>query len=206
MLALGLGLLGFIEPCTVGSHLLFVKYLEDKAGRTKLAQTAVFAATRALFIGALGAAAALLGTVFFNLQTGFWLLLGAGYIALGLIYLFGKQGRLVRRIGPSLNRFNQPQGAAVLGVAFGLNIPACAAPLLGALLGASLGMGTVGSGFLIMALFGLALSAPLLVLVFWGRARRWLDALAALSQKLPFWTGVLFIGLGVWSISWALSA
>lgn len=204
VLALGLGLLGFIEPCTVGSHLLFVKYLEDKTGRTKLAQTAVFAVTRALFIGMLGAAAALLGNVFFSLQTGFWLLLGTSYIALGLVYLFGKQGILVRSLGPNLNRLQKGQGAPVLGVVFGLNVPACAAPLLGALLGASLGAATVGSGFLIMALFGLALSAPLLLLIFWGRARRWLDALASWSQKLPFWTGVLFIGLGVWSISWAL--
>lgn len=75
-LALGLGLFGFIEPCTVGSHLLFVKYLEDKSGRAKLAQTVVFAVTRAIFIGALGATAAFLGTAFFNLQKGFWLLLG----------------------------------------------------------------------------------------------------------------------------------
>ena len=164
-LAVGLGLFGFIEPCTVGSHLLFVKYLEDKSGRAKLAQTMVFAVTRAIFIGALGATAAFLGTAFFNLQKGFWLLLGASYIALGLLYLLGKQGRLVRSFGPKLRHLRQDRGAAALGVIFGLNVPACAAPLMGALLGASLGAATVSSGFLIMALFGLALSAPLLPLI-----------------------------------------
>ena len=188
----------------MGSHLLFVKYLEEKSGRAKLTQTAIFAVTRALFIGALGAAAAFLGTAFFDLQRGFWLLLGASYITLGLAYLLGKQDGLVRSLGLNLRRVGQDRDAAALGVMFGLNIPACAAPLLAAVLGASLGAATVGSGFLIMALFGLALSAPLLVLVFWGRAQRWLDTLASLSQKLPFWTGALFVGLGIWSISWAL--
>lgn len=203
-LALGLGLLGFIEPCTVGSHLLFVKYLAGKPSRLKLTQTAVFAVTRALFIGALGAGAALLGSAFFEVQRGFWLLLGASYIALGLAYLLGKQGGLVRSFGPKLNRLGRDGNAATLGVVFGLNVPACAAPLLAAVLGASLGAATVGSGFLIMALFGLALSAPLLVLVVWGRARKWLDTLASWSQRLPLWTGLLFVGLGIWSISWAL--
>src|SRR5918996_228277 len=45
---------GFIEPCSIGSTLIFVKHLESKDAASKLAQVAVFAATRALFIGLLG--------------------------------------------------------------------------------------------------------------------------------------------------------
>lgn len=63
VLPVGLGLLGFIEPCTVGSSLLFVKYLEGKQTAAKVLETEVFAVTRAVFIGALGAAAALVGRV-----------------------------------------------------------------------------------------------------------------------------------------------
>jgi cytochrome c-type biogenesis protein len=203
---LGLGLLGFIEPCTVGSSLLFVKYLEGKEAAAKLLETGVFALTRALFIGALGAVAALVGSAFLDAQRWFWILLGAAYVLLGLVYLAGKHWRLMRVLGPKLTRARTTRGAAALGVVFGLNIPACAAPLLAAVFAASLGTASVAQGFWVMAVFGLALSLPLVVAVFWGRARGWLDRLAALSNRIPFWTGVVFVLLGIWSIYFGVTA
>ncbi len=172
VLPLGLGLLGFVEPCTVGSSLLFVKYLEGRRAAAKLLETAIFALTRALFIGALGAVAALVGSAFLDAQRWFWVLLGAAYVLLGVLYLTRQHGRLVRVLGPTRNR----RGAAALGVLFGLNIPACAAPLLGAVFAASLGTASVAQGFWVMTLFGLALSG-----------------------RRPFWTGVVFVLLGAWS-------
>jgi cytochrome c-type biogenesis protein len=199
VLPLGLGLLGFVEPCTVGSSLLFVKYLEGRGAAAKLLETVVFTATRALFIGALGAVAALVGSAFLDAQRWFWVLLGAAYVLLGVLYLTRQHGRLMRVLGPKLNRARDRRGAAALGLLFGLNIPACAAPLLAALFAASLGTASVAQGFWVMAVFGLALSLPLVVAVFWSRARRWLDRLAGLSQRMPFWTGVVFLLLGAWS-------
>lgn len=125
VLPLGLGLLGFVEPCTVGSSLLFVKYLEGKETAAKLLETGVFAVTRAVFNGALGGAAALVGSAFLDVQRGFWVLLGAAYILLGLVYLAGQH---------------------------------------------------------------------------------WLDRLAGLSSRMPFWTGVVFVVLGLWSIYFGMSA
>jgi cytochrome c-type biogenesis protein len=203
---LGLGLLGFIEPCTVGSSLLFVKYLEGKNAAAKLLETGVFALTRALFIGALGAVAALVGSAFLDAQRWFWILLGAAYAVLGFLYLAGKHWRLMRVLGPKLTRARTTRGAAALGVVFGLNIPACAAPLLAAVFAASLGTASVAQGFWVMAVFGLALSLPLVVAVFWGRARGWLDRLAALANRIPFWTGVVFVLLGIWSIYFGVTA
>ena len=52
LLSVGLGLLGFIEPCSMGVNLLFIKYLEGKAAVQKASQTAVFMLTRGLLIGA----------------------------------------------------------------------------------------------------------------------------------------------------------
>ena len=200
VLPLGLGLLGFIEPCTVGSSLLFVKYLEGKEAAAKVMETAVFTLTRALFIGSLGAVAALIGSAFLDIQRGFWILLGATYVVLGGIYIAGQQSKLVRTLGPKLNRVRATRGAATLGVIFGLNIPACAAPLLAALFAASAGAATVAQGFWLMAVFGLALSLPLVVAVFWARARGWLERLAAFTHRVPFWTGVAFVVLGAWSV------
>lgn len=200
VLPLGLGLLGFIEPCTVGSSLLFVKYLEGKEAAAKVMQTVVFTATRALFIGGLGAVAALIGSAFLDLQRWFWILLGSAYVVLGVIYMAGQHWRMMRTLGPKLNRVRTTRGAASLGVLFGLNIPACAAPLLAAVFAASAGAATVAQGFWVMAVFGLALSLPLVVAVFWSRARRWLDRLAAFTHRVPFWTGVAFVVLGAWSV------
>ncbi len=201
---LGLGLLGFVEPCTVGSSLLFVKYLEGRDATAKLVDTAAFALTRALLIGALGAVAALVGEEFLHIQRWFWVLLGALYMMLGLLYLAKQQWRLMRAFGPGLRRGRGARGSATLGVLFGLNIPACALPILGALMAASVGAASIARGFVAMAVFGLGLSLPLLVVVFWAPARRQLDRVAAMSEHLPLWTGIVLIALGAWSVYFGL--
>ena len=156
----------------------------------------------------LGAIAVLVGSAFFGFQKAAWAVLGLLYAALGIAYLTGKIGWVMRSFGPNLTRLSSTRGSAALGVAFGLNIPACAAPLLLALLGASAASGARGGsvfeGFGALALFGFALSLPLVIAVFFAQARRGLDWLAALSRRLPRWTGMLLLALGVWSIWFAL--
>ncbi len=208
LLPIGLGLLGFVEPCSIGSTLVFIKHLEGKNASAKLAQVGAFALTRAVFIGLLGILAVVLGTAFLGFQRAAWIVLGGAYIALGLLYIAGKAGFLMTSLGPSMARLSDARGSVALGLLFGLNIPACAAPLVFALLGAAAAGGAAGatfvSGFVSLALFGLALSLPLIVAVLFAPARRALDWLAALSRRLPFWTGLLLVALGAWSIWFAL--
>jgi len=125
-LPLGLGLLGFVEPCAIGGTLLFVKAMEGQSAGRKLAQVSLFTLVRALVIGLLGTLAAIVGGRFFGLQRAAWAALGALYLA----FLLGKSSRLMMSFGPSLARLGGIGGSAVLGVAFGLNVPACATPLL----------------------------------------------------------------------------
>lgn len=206
----GLGLIGFVEPCAIGSSLVFIKYLEGRTAAAKLAEVTVFALTRAIFIGLLGALASLIGTAFLGLQKAGWILLGAAYVAIGALYIAKRIEPLMVMIGPRLDAIGDRRGAAALGVLFGLNIPACAAPLVFVLLGAAAAGGTatgmISGGFIALALFGLALSLPLVLAVFFAPARAALDWLAGLSRRLPFWTGVLLIALGLWSIGFALIA
>ncbi len=206
LLAAGLGLLGFVEPCTIGSSMLFIKYLEGRGRTARIVQALVFTLTRALFIGVLGGAIAWLGSFFVSFQKGGWLILGSVYLVMGLIFMAGKGAVLSRTIGLRLSRLSGVRGSMTLGLIFGLNIPACAAPLILALLGASaLGVGaSAGIGFVTLAVFGLFLSVPLVVALFLAPARRGLDRLAAMSIRLPFWTGVLFVALGLWSIWFGL--
>ncbi|HEX9686904.1 MAG TPA: hypothetical protein VGA25_13745 [Burkholderiales bacterium] len=208
LLPIGLGLFGFIEPCSIGSTLVFIKVMEGRSAGVKLWQVGVFTATRALFIGALGAVAVLVGSAFIGFQKAMWTGLGSLYVALGLLFVAGRAGYLMTSLGPSLARIGDVRGSAALGLLFGLNIPACSAPLLFALLAAAAAGGvsgaTLANGFLSLALFGFALSLPLAVAVLFQPARRALDWLAGLSRRAPFWTGIVLIALGLWSIWFGL--
>lgn len=202
LLPLGLGLLGFVEPCAIGSTLLFIKLMEGKSAAVKIAQVTTFALSRALFTGLLGASAAVVGDTILDFQRIGWLVMGVAFFAIGALYLTGHIGILMKRIGLGISGTGNLGVSAAVGVLFGLSIPACAAPLLLALLAAAASGTTGGSialAFLSLALFGLALSLPLVAAVLFPRARRLLDRLAALSRKLPRWTGVLMIALGLWS-------
>lgn len=204
---LGLGLLGFVEPCSIGSSLLFIKFLEGRDAATKIAQAVIFTLTRAVVIGAVGAIAALVGTAFIGFQKAGWMLLGILYVALGTAYLAGKSDGFMRTLGPSLGRLSGGRhGAAALAALFGLNIPACAAPLLFAVLGSAavggasgLGQATV-KGFVSLSVFGLALSLPLSLAILWGPARLALDRAAAYSGRAPILIGMVLVALGLWLI------
>ena len=80
LLPLGLGLFGFIEPCSIGASLLFAEYLEGKETSHKLMQVSVFALVRALLMGALGLAAFWIGMSFLGFQRGVWIVFGIIYI------------------------------------------------------------------------------------------------------------------------------
>lgn len=208
LLPIGLGLFGFIEPCSIGSTLVFVKAIEGRPTAAKIAQILIFASTRAVFIGLLGAVAVVIGSTFLGFQKIAWVALGLIYAAIGLLYLIGRAGMVMSSLGPSLSRLSDFRRSAALGILFGLNIPACAAPLLFALLGTAAASGASGGalakGFISLALFGLALSLPLVLAVLIPGAGRLLDRLAGLSRQLPRWTGLLMIALGIWSIWFGL--
>lgn len=208
LLPLGLGLIGFIEPCSIGASLLFLKSVEGNPPAVKIAQAAVFTLTRALFIGALGALAALIGTAFLQFQRGGYLMLGVLYVALGIVYLTGYANKLMASMGPSLSRLSTVRGSVALALFFGLNVPACSLPLLAAVLGSAAvaGASKVGQGFAMLALFGLGLSLPLLVALAFGPAQRILEWLLGYSRRAPIVIGALFILLGAWSIYFGVSA
>lgn len=207
-LALGLGLLGFIEPCTMGTNLLLVKHLEGQPVAVKRGQMLLYTLTRALFMGLLGLSAAWIGSRFFALQRGLWEGFGGVYLLMGLLYLSGRQGWLIRVLHPTRPDQSTSRRSALIGVLFALNIPACAAPLLLALLGvaATRGAGTTHSdqGFWSLMVFGLALSLPLLMALSWSPAARLLDRFIGLSARAPRWTGWVLLGLGFWSVSFGL--
>lgn len=208
-LAAGLGLLGFVEPCSVGSHLLFIRYLERLPPRIKVTQTLLFTLTRAALMAGLGVLAVLIGSAFTGLQHGLWAVLGGLYVIMGLLYLGGGAPWFLARVNRLLPRLSGTPGSLGLGAVFGLNVPACAAPLLAVLLGDAAARAAAGGGVIFGAatllVFGLALSGPLMLAVFTARGRRGLEALARLAGRMPRWTGALLVALGGWTLWLAFS-
>lgn len=208
-LALALGLLAFVEPCSVGGHLLFIKSLPAGPKTHRLVPTLVFTLTRSALMAALGVAAALIGAAFSGLQAVLWAFLGLLYFGLGILYLAGGAGWMIRRIGGRLPLpENRAGNAAALGLLFGLNIPACAAPLLAVLLGQAAARVAAGQGVLFGAVtlfvFGLALSAPILLAAFTDAGGRLMTRIARISGRMPRLTGVVLMVLGSWSLYLAI--
>ncbi len=204
LLPIGLGLLGFIEPCTIGGHLVFLDTQEKRSRSEKIRAVGVFVAARALVTGLFGASIALLGKFLIGIQTGMWLIFGSIYLLIGLFFLFGHSGLIKRRINLAPAAWKRAENPVVLGLAFGLNIPACSAPILFGLLGLAATTGTVLSGFAMMSLFGLFLSLPLVVFAAVPGLGDWLARLAIRMKKAGWIMGLVFLLLGLWSIWFGL--
>jgi cytochrome c-type biogenesis protein len=204
LLPIGLGLLGFIEPCAIGAHLAFIGVLAERTRRARLASTLLFTLVRTFTMGALGIVAAIVGHAFAATQKTFWLVFGLAYVGLGALYLLGKAKMLMWGIGPKAVSKSGQRNVALLGLPFGLSIPACAAPLLFAASGAAAGAATMTMAFVTMALFGLALSAPLVVLVAAPGVTERLRDLAGHGRLLRLSIGWVLVAAGLWSVWFGL--
>lgn len=204
LLPVALGLLGFLEPCAIGAHISFAGTLAGRARAAQMASTALFVAVRTSTMGLVGIVAALAGQSFALTQRSFWLLFGIVYVGLGVAYLTNRAGTFMIRLGSGSAAGPGSRDVVVLGIILGFGIPACAAPLLFAASGAVLGVDSVGKAFLSMSLFGLALSAPLFVLVTVPRTEALLRRVAARGQWLRLCVGWLLVAAGGWGVWFGL--
>lgn len=203
-LPIGLGLLGFIEPCTIGGHLLFLDTQKDRNAAEKTRAVIVFIIVRSLTAGAFGAIIAFIGQKLIGVQTGIWLVFGIIYLLIGLAFIFGRAGLIKKRIQLAPAAWKKARNPVVLGIAFGLNIPACASPILFGLLGLAATTGTVLTGFWMMFLFGLFLSAPLAIFALMPKLANSLDGFANWLKGARGLIGAVFVLLGLWSIYFGL--
>ena len=199
LLPVGLGLFGFVEPCTVGAHLIFLGAHEGLGLADKGKAFGAFVVARLVITGAFGAMIAGLGETLIGVQTGFWLGFGAIYVILGFAFLTGKKNLFKVSLQFSPRIWRHATNPFVMGLAFGLNIPACAAPILFGLLAMTATAGTAMKGFGMMALFGLALSAPLAFFLFVPRFNQALSNVRRLIERRSWIIGMTFLLLGLWS-------
>ncbi len=204
LLPIGLGLLGFVEPCTIGAHLLFLETQFKRSAAEKFRAVLIFLTARSVVTGLFGALIAYLGRTLIEFQTGFWLIFGLVYLMLGLLALTGRANQLRTRINLAPVNWKRADHPIFLGLAFGLNIPACAAPILFGLLGLAASSGTVAAGFSMMFLFGLFLSVPLVLFAIFPWLVHWLEVLREKMKRAPWIVGGVFVLLGVWSVWFGL--
>lgn len=204
LLPVALGLLGFIEPCTIGAHLIFLETQHSRSKAEKINAVVVFIAVRSLTAGIFGAFIAFLGQFMVGLQTSLWLAFGSIYLVMGVLFFFGKGGLIKRRINLAPAAWKRASNPAVLGVAFGLNIPACAAPVIFGLLGLAASFSSMLAGFSMMFIFGLALSLPLILFAAVPALAAWLATLGHYLKGKTWILGLVFVLLGLWSIWFGL--
>lgn len=201
LIPIAFGLLGFVEPCSIGANIIFLGYLDSRAGSRTL-EAVKFTITRALFLGLIGLAVGIAGQ---SLRIGAYsysLGLGVLYVALGLVGIFSRyRGSGLGSL--DLGRYLPKEGAIPLGVIFGLSAPACSLPLFLALIGFGAIKGA-GIGFLTLFLFGLALSAPLLWIAGSKKADEALRRLGRFARRIPYLSESVLILVGVVTIliSW----
>ncbi len=200
-LAVGLGLLGFVEPCSIGANMIFLGHLREKDRGARLRETVKFALGRSVVLGLFGLGIAFLGGFVFAAQKGLWLLLGLLYLALGAAVILNARFRwgLFGRISPARLLPEREDRSLGLGLLLGLNLPACAYPLMLALLGPGAASGAF-SGFVTLFVFGLALSLPLIPLAFSEQTAKLFGSLSRLSGATPYVIGAVFLLLAAYVI------
>lgn len=204
LLPMGLGLLGFVEPCTVGAHLVYLRSQGSLPFAGRVRSLTAFVLMRALVAGLFGAFVAALGEMLIGVQTTLWLVFGLVYLAIAVSLLAGRPRFMAAPVNLAPQRWQEAQSPILLGLAFGLNIPACAAPILFGLLGLAASLGAIAAGFWMMFLFGLFLSLPLApFLLVPGFASR-LESLRPRGRSTRLLVGLVFAGLGLWSIWFGL--
>lgn len=204
LLPIGLGLLGFIEPCTIGGHLLFLDTQKTRSRFDKINAVVVFVTARSLITGLFGAVISYVGQKLIGVQTGIWLIFGTIYLIVGLAFLSGKAGLVKKRLNFTPQTWKRAKNPVILGLAFGLNIPACAAPIIFGLLGLAATTGTVLTGFFMMALFGLSLSLPLVIFAVFPKLSVRLENFGEKLKHMRWSMGIIFVVLGLWSIWFGL--
>lgn len=200
-LAFGLGLLGFVEPCSVGANGIFLGYLQEKDRNTRLRETGKFALVRSAVLGLFGLGIAFLGGLVFPVQKGFWLFLGLLYLTLGVAVILNARFRwgIFGRLSPGRLLSQGKDPSLGLGLLFGLNLPACAYPLILVLLGQGAAYGALW-GFAALFVFGLALSLPLVPLALSERTTKLFRRLTRFSGATPYVIGAVLLAVAAYTL------
>ena len=190
------GIGGAFTPCTLGVNLVMVNYLTDKTRAQRLKEWTQFAISRAALMAILGLIIGLLGQMVETFTWWFQMVVNILIIVMGVLFIMGRNKPVLKGLdfsgGRSLDKNMSP---LALGALFGLNVTACVAPLVLALLAQTVLVGNWLSGGLSLFIFGIMLSAPILVAIFNDRASVWISRVSGQYRSVyyPIIGGVLIV-------------
>lgn len=193
------GLIGFVEPCSMGINIMFLSSLDRTSSARRYREIAVFMIVRALVLALLGLSVAFAGNRIFSLERGFFIILASIYTTIGLLMIFSKSllAKLRNvRIAHILGLDFKAGALKRLGLIAGLTIPACALPLITVLLGQTLLLGKILTGFITLFVFGLALTVPLAILATFKGGIIWLGWIAKRADKFRVVGGAILVLIG----------
>lgn len=197
------GLGGAFTPCTLGVNLVMINYLTDKSKTQRVLQWTQFAVSRAAMMALLGLVIGLLGQVITSFTWWFQMGINILIIIMGILFIMGRNKPVLSGLDFTGSRsLDKDMSPLALGALFGLNVTACIAPLVLALLAQTVLVGNWLSGALALFLFGIMLSVPILVAVFNDRASAWISKMSANYRSIYYpIIGGLLIVLGLAEIA-----
>lgn len=190
-----LGIVGAFTPCALGVNAVFLGTVLGKSRAHRLREWAIFAMARAGLLTLLGLAFGLLGQAVQDFAWRFQMAVDIALIVLGVLFIVHSL-RPLPLPGFSLVGKRVPTsnwGVAGLGALFGLDVSACIGPFVLALLARTVLVGNWWSGALVLFIFGVSLSLPLLAAVLTERTAHWLVDVARQRRLLFFLVGGGFL-------------
>lgn len=190
------GLIGFVEPCSIGINLIILNRIKKLKRMRRIWETLIFTFARGSFLALMGLSAAFVGSKIVPIQSSLILLLGGIYLFAGVFALMNKY-KPAFRLEINMGKYIQNKGSAALGLVFGPVIPACAIPLVLALIGKSILIGNLLQGFVSLLIFGIGLSSPLVGISCSRRSNEIIVKISEGARKVPWLAGVVLIIVGL---------
>jgi len=190
------GLVGFFEPCSLGINLIFLNRIKSMERKKRIGESILFTSVRAFILAVVGLAAAFIGSKFITIQASLFMFLGIAYILLGIMVILNIYYPIFRA-NINLAKYIKHRGAISLGIIFGLVIPACAIAFVLALIGRAAVVGNLVEGFLSLFVFGITLSAPLVMISYSERSTKIIQKLAMKIKRIPWIAGAILILIGM---------
>ncbi len=190
------GLIGFVEPCSIGINIIFLNRIHSFKRAKRISETLIFTLVRGTFLALAGLSAAFIGSKIITIQSSFFLILGGVYILLGALTIMNMY-RPIFTHEINLSTYLKHQESITLGVVFGLIIPACAISFVLALIGKSILTGDILEGFVSLFVFGVVLSFPLVVITCFDQSNEIISKISKKARQIPWLAGAVLIGVGL---------
>ncbi|MBU1225755.1 MAG: cytochrome c biogenesis protein CcdA [Actinobacteria bacterium] len=209
VLAVLAGMISFSSPCALPLLPAYLAYTtalpvsslsERSARKTVLKASLLFVAGFTTVFTALGASFAVVGSLLLRNMDWMTRAAGVGIAAMGLMMLgVIRLPFLMRERRFDLSKMPSGPGSAfMLGAAFGFGWAPCIGPVLASILVLAGATQTVAWGAILLALYGLGLGIPFVVVALWyQRASRSVAWLRRNSRRIEVVGGVLLVGVGV---------